>query len=343
MIDRYLALLGPPPTPPTPAPVSRLQQIALALQGFGARVQGQGPQFIAQQKALAERPQREYEQKQQQYDQQRMQLGVRGLEAAQTEADKRTAAQQAQADRQFEVEVQQRAKQMGFQDQVAIEKLRDAMQTQRDLERERASDEKQQALFKQQLDIEKGKLRKGFLDQGAGKHADELASYALGQIETLSPGAEKANTLIQAKIARLQGLAAKGSGGGGGQSAGKVMTWAELSDGSLVPSDKVKLDVLPPGVTVKRLFATGIPGAGGQPAQPSDNDIVTEIQARRGRGDSEASIRSFLRAQKIDEKKIEFLMSPPQGPPAPRNLPTTAPQSYPGTPAGPGFLSGRGQ
>src|SRR5262249_23558439 len=142
-------------------------------------------------------------------------------------------------------------------------------------ERERKQDEQQQAQFAQQLKIQKGKLRKEFLDQGAGNYADELADYALGQREELSPGATKANKLIQAKIARLQGLAARAGGAGGG--AAKIQTFAELSDGSVVPAKDVKLDVLPAGVVVKRLFVPALqqqaqaagkgaaPGAGQQP------------------------------------------------------------------------------
>lgn len=42
--------------PPAPKPLGVLQKIALALQGFGAGTQGQGPEFLANLKAQRERP-----------------------------------------------------------------------------------------------------------------------------------------------------------------------------------------------------------------------------------------------------------------------------------------------
>src|SRR5215813_687342 len=44
--QQYQALQGPAPTPP--APLSRGQRIANAIAGFGAGVQGNGPQFFYQ-------------------------------------------------------------------------------------------------------------------------------------------------------------------------------------------------------------------------------------------------------------------------------------------------------
>jgi len=51
--------LGIGAVPPPPKPLGLLQKIALGLQGFGAGVQGQGPQFLAALKAERERPARE--------------------------------------------------------------------------------------------------------------------------------------------------------------------------------------------------------------------------------------------------------------------------------------------
>jgi hypothetical protein len=63
------------------------------------------------------------------------------MEAAQSAEEKRQARQQAEADRQFEIEVQNRARQAGLEDQMAIEKFRDALLT----ERQRKDDERAQA------------------------------------------------------------------------------------------------------------------------------------------------------------------------------------------------------
>jgi hypothetical protein len=51
--------LGIGTPPPPPKPLGLLGKIALGLQGFGAGVQGQGPQFLAALKAERERPARE--------------------------------------------------------------------------------------------------------------------------------------------------------------------------------------------------------------------------------------------------------------------------------------------
>lgn len=153
IIERHLALLGPAPTPPPATQPSRLQRIALALQGFGAGVQGQGPQFLAALNEQRERPQREFEEQQRQFDRQKLQLGLRGLEAAQSAEDKRQARQQAEADRNFELDVADRARQLGFDNQVEIEKLRDAMLT----KRQREDDERAAELARGQAEAARQK------------------------------------------------------------------------------------------------------------------------------------------------------------------------------------------
>src|SRR6185436_20616089 len=44
--SRFAGLAGPEPVAPTVEPTSLVLRIARALQGFGAGVQGQGPQFL---------------------------------------------------------------------------------------------------------------------------------------------------------------------------------------------------------------------------------------------------------------------------------------------------------
>jgi hypothetical protein len=113
IIEQFRALAGPAPVAPAaPKPLSTLQKIALALQGYGAGVQGQGPQFIAQLREQRERPQREYQQRLEDYNNRQTQLGLRGLEAAQSAENRRQSRAQFEADRGFEIETQnQRARQ----------------------------------------------------------------------------------------------------------------------------------------------------------------------------------------------------------------------------------------
>jgi hypothetical protein len=311
IIQRFLSTLPPAPTAPAQQPAGTLDKIANVLMGVSAGMQGQGAQFVSSLRAERERPQREFEAKQERYEQQRSALTLAGTEAAMRSEERRQDRETRAAERNFERDFQENARRMGFTDQVAIEKLREASQIQRDRERERAADEKQQAAFQQQLNIEKGKLRKAFLDQGAGRHADELAAFSLGQIDTLSPAAEKANTLIQAKIARLQRQ------GGGGGASGKIMTLAELSDGSIVPASQVKMDVLPPGVTVKRLFSPQLQ----QPQGAAGGITPEQVQAALKAGRTPAELRASARTpqeQAIIEAAIKASgadkAQAPQGP-----------------------------
>src|SRR5262249_35190468 len=131
IIRQYQALVGPPPTPPTQAPIGTLGRIALALQGLGAGVQGQGPQFLAALRRQQEEPQKEYERQLYQYNREKTQSGLAGLQAAQSAEERRQAQKTAEADRQFNLLVAERARRLGFNNSVAIEKLKDALETER--------------------------------------------------------------------------------------------------------------------------------------------------------------------------------------------------------------------
>src|SRR5262249_15745981 len=112
IIRQAIGLAGPPPTPPgPPAPIGTLGRIALALQGFGAGVQGVGPQFLAQLQEQREAPQRAYQQQLGQYNQERARFAMAGLEAAQRAEQTRQAQQTDAANRRFELDVQNRARQ----------------------------------------------------------------------------------------------------------------------------------------------------------------------------------------------------------------------------------------
>lgn len=294
-----------------------------ALQGF-------------QNQALALKQQKQQQQQQQKERREALTAQIFSGEVA---SDRRAAEEkrreQRQDEREFQAYQNRQREILGEQAYRANEaELTRIWQDKRDQERERAADEKQKAAFEQQLKIQKGQLRKQFLDQGAGNYADELADYALGTIDKLSPGAEKANTLIQAKIARLQGLAARGSGGGGGGRSGgggKVETWAVLSDGSTVQADKVNIDRLPAGVTVKQLFSTqgGVPvGQAGARGGPLTKEQIEQgIVAAQQRRVPQIQIAQQMRAlpeygqnKALIERMIKLYNL--EAPPAPIAAPT---------------------
>ncbi len=223
IIRQYLALLGPAPTPPpAQAPAGILDKIAAALGGVSAGIQGYGPQYAQSLRAQREQPQREYQARLDQYNQQKQQLGLRGLEAAQSAEERRQDREQRVADRQFERDFQENARRAGITDTMALDKLRDAMQTQRDKERERAQDERQQEQIKAQKErdartLENQLISKDFVPPEIAK---EIANYTAGKIETLSQRTRQYQSAqakkLQAQADRLSRIGAGGAGGGGG-------------------------------------------------------------------------------------------------------------------------------
>ncbi len=262
IIRQYLQLLGPAPTPPpTQAPVGILDKIAAALGGVSAGIQGYGPQYAQSLRAQREQPQREFEERQRQYQQQRTQLGLRGLEAAQSAEERRQDREQRVAERQFERDFQENARRMGITDQMAMEKLREAATIQRDKERERAQDERQQEQIKAQKErdarILEGKLTTE--DGAPAKIAKEIARYTTQLSDTISPAAEKWRGLRAQKIeAQLRRLSGAGGGGGGG--GGNVQATIVGPDGNVLgtlPYGKIKFNRLgepegfPPGSQIR--------------------------------------------------------------------------------------------
>ncbi len=259
IIRQYLALLGPAPTPPpAQAPAGVLDKIAAALGGVSAGIQGYGPQYAQSLRAQREQPQREFEERQRQYQQQRTQLGMRGLEAAQSAEERRQDREQRVADRQFERDFQENARRAGITDAMAMDKLRDAMQTQRDKERERAADEKLAAQQKQQDKIKAAELASKYRLAGAKQYANELAERDLGLRDKVSAGADKwLSAKVQLDEARAN-RAALGAGGGGG--GGNVQATIVGPDGAVLgtlPYGKIKFNRLgepegfPPGSQIR--------------------------------------------------------------------------------------------
>src|SRR5499426_4385959 len=114
--------VGPEPT--APAPLSRGQRIANAIAGFGAGVQGQGAQFLAQ----LQEPQREYQRQLERYQVRR----TEALERAERRAEREAAQAQRVAEMQYERDYKTWLKKQDIRADEATERTRQAFTLQRD-------------------------------------------------------------------------------------------------------------------------------------------------------------------------------------------------------------------
>lgn len=287
-------LTGPRPVAPVAQPVSLLQKVALALQGFGAGTQGQGPQFLANLQEQRERPQREFRAATEQY-----------------EANRRRAIGIAEEKRQGEqADIQRRADiQSGRQFQLYEGELRDRRQEARDLrlqakqleiEDRRAKAEQAEldrkdkaAKEKQRNDIAADLIKNPNL--APQKVANEIAD-AIVYGKPMSPATEKWRSIqlerAQAQIDRLARI-----GKGGGESSGPVM--AQLEDGTVVPLTSVNRD-------------TGRVILGGKPLKVVGY-VGGRIPAQSKPAPAAPPARS-LTDQFINPSYVESLMAPAQQP-----------------------------
>lgn len=207
-------LTGPRPVAPVTQPVSLLQKIALALQGFGAGVEGRGPQFLAQLDEQRQRPQREFQAATEQY-----------------ESNRRRAVGIAEDKRQGErADIQRRADiQSGREFQLYEGELRDRRQEARDLRLQAAALEReerkvegerleQERKQKAQQERDARLIARDFGKVGAPPAvAKNLGDYYAGLTDKLSPEAAKFES-AQARLADIR--ARKAATGGTGTSAG---------------------------------------------------------------------------------------------------------------------------
>jgi hypothetical protein len=333
IIDQYLALAGPAPVAPTPQPVSTLDRIAAALQGVQAGFQGRGGEFVAGLREQRERPQREFEQKQRDYEQRKLSLGLTGTQAAMSAEEKRQARVTGEADRQFDLDVKRRAQQLGFDNEIEIAKLRDAMESKRNREQAELQTQRDKDVFRRSILKDIGEKAAEFKKLGAGSFADEIARdsfrSSLGdlgeEVKPLSAGGQKALALVNAKIAKLTGGGSVGGGRGGADNqAGQLVV---LSDGRALPYYKGIQDDIAKGAFGRDLegkpnvFIKEIRRAG-PPAPANPNEIRAELKgavdAMRADQMNDFQIKSALRQKKVPENEIEFLLGTPQGPQAPK-------------------------
>ena len=123
------------PAPQAPAPLSRAQRIFNGIAGLGAGLQGNGAQFLEQ---LRE-PQRQYQRQVEQYQDRR----TRGIELDDRRRERAQEAQTRQAEAQSEREFKQWMQRTGVQDEMALEKLRQAHEIEKEAKRARLETERE--------------------------------------------------------------------------------------------------------------------------------------------------------------------------------------------------------
>jgi hypothetical protein len=198
-------------------------------------------------------------------------------------------------------------------------------------ERDRVADKKQMVQMRLKFNQELGDQLRFYRSQGVKdpKQARRLAlndysdlAIQLGiPVPPLSPTDNQVLDKVQSQINRLNQLTLKGMGGG--SESGNIQTWIELSDGSVVPADKVNFDRMPPGVTVKRMFTTmnGQPvtfgrGAGGGGAFTLE-EASRQIEIMRKAGRSTQQINSAIDEMVKDNPKMKSELEKLKAAPAP--------------------------
>lgn len=300
IIKRYLSTIGPAPTAPPPQQMSTIGKIAAALGGFAAGAQGRGAEYANQIRERQAGPQRDYEQRLDTYNRQKAEVGLRGIGAATDDARRREDRITAEADRKFEIDVRNKARAAGIEDQTAFAKFQDAMQAERDAKRAIEDEAKQKRQFDQQNKAKATDLARAYRLAGAGEFSLELAERDAGIRDKVSAGADK---WISNK-ARLDEVranrAASGGGGGGGRGGGSGEGQgieAVLSDNRIIPyyrgiGDDIAKGVFGAGITINNIRNR----AAGGVSVIDDATVQETIRNAQGQRIPQAEIAAKLRS-----------------------------------------------
>ena len=210
ILAQFLALQGPAPV--APAAPSRGQRIANALIGFGAGVQGNGPQFLEQ----LQQPQREYQRQVENYNERGASLRLRGLEAGMRDVERRTERAQQVADRQLRDEHDAESRRLGLYDDESRMRLAQSFELEKEARRQRI-EETRQLQIEQRRREDDARTLAGRLGTGPGAApphiAKELGEFYANVRQTVSPAAAK---WVNAQARRAELLARPPVGGGSG-------------------------------------------------------------------------------------------------------------------------------
>jgi hypothetical protein len=225
--SRFAGLAGPEPTAPPVEPAALIVRIARALQGFGAGVQGQGPQYLAQLAEERNRPQREFRAQKERFDTRKQELGVLGEQAVLSAEDRRAQRTQQLLDKQADREFEASVKRSGIQSQQAIERMREAFNLERDAKKaelERLEQERKDA-----------KDRKAAITTLANTFTDDFRinreqarRFAQFEIDGTPLSAADAK-----RYSRIEKYRPSTGGAAGGGTGSKVMVEIQNDDGSM--------------------------------------------------------------------------------------------------------------
>jgi hypothetical protein len=225
--SRFAGLAGPEPVAPTMEPTPLIIRIARALQGFGAGVQGQGPQFLGQLAEQRERPQREYRAQKERFDTRKQELATLGEQAVLSAEDRRAQRTAQLLDKQAERDFEESVKRAGLKSAEAIAQMRAAFELERDAKKaefERLEQERKDAKERKMAVIT---LANTLTDDF--KISRELAKR-FAQFEIDGTPLNPADAKTYSRIEKYRRPAGGGTGAGGG--AGKVMVEIVNPDGS---------------------------------------------------------------------------------------------------------------
>jgi len=310
--SRFAGMAGPEPAAPTVEPTSLIIRIARALQGFGAGVQGQGPQFLAQLAEQREAPQREYRARKERFDARKQDLEFAGEQAVLSAEDRRAQRTQQLLDKQADRDFEESLKRAGLKSAEAIAQMRAAFDLERDARK--AEFERQEQARKDAKDRKAAvtTLANTFTDDFKVSRQEALR-FAQHEIEGTALSAADAKRYGRIEKYRP---AAGGTGSGGG--SGKVMVEIVNPDGStsVVPFNQQvsaainagNVDQGPRGVFVDGGSVTPrpMPGAPGGPQGPFvPPSALAAPQPPAGTVFTRAQVEAHAKKTKRDPAAVE--------------------------------------
>jgi hypothetical protein len=208
--------------------LSRGQRIANALIGFGAGVQGNGPEFLRQ----IQEPQRRYEAQTADYNARRDALRLRGTEAALDRQERETARARRLADQEYDAEFQRESRRLGLADSEAHERLRQSFELQKQAAAFAAEEKRELAREQRAREVDAKQIASRYFTATKNMQLSrELGRYYAGLSESLSPQAARLD-------AHVQGAAGSGGArsrtGGASNAALRVAQEVEAAKGELI-------------------------------------------------------------------------------------------------------------
>lgn len=311
--SRFAGMAGPEPVaPPPPEPTSLIIRIARALQGYGAGFQGQGVQFLESLQAQKEAPQKEFRARKERFDTRKQELGVMAEQAILTAEDRRMARTMELIDKQADRDYQKAATASGIKKAEALERLRGAIDMERDARKAEAERLEQERKDAKERKVQIANLANTLTDDFkiSRQQARRFAEHELNGTPLSQADAKQ--------YARIEKYRRPAGGAGAGQP--KVMVEIVNEDGSksVVPYGSVSAGInagtitpgprgvfmegqaQPPASSASGASPEGIPLALGTPGGPQPY-----ATAQAGKIFTRAEVEAHAKRKKRDPKAVE--------------------------------------